>query len=55
MYKVILKVDDENLQKLVADSDYEIVKVDMVSNFLLGNKKRISKTREDLKRRFDRY
>jgi len=55
MYKVILKVDNENLSKLVNDGDYEIVKVDIVSNFLLGNKKRISKTRDDLKRRFDRY
>jgi|TARA_Y100000310_G_C20413355_1_gene683124 hypothetical protein len=55
MYKVILKVDNENLSKVVNDPDFEIVKVDQISNFLLGSKKRISKTSDELKRRFDRY
>ena len=55
IYKVVLLVDKENLSKVVTDEDYEIKKVDQMSGFLLGNKKRISKTRDDLRKRFDRF
>ena len=55
IYKVVLLVDKENLSKVVNDEDYEIKKVDQMSGFLLGNKKRISKTNPELRKRFDRY
>ena len=55
MYKIILKCDNDKLSQIVNNPDVEIMSVNQISNFLLGSKKKISKTSDELKRRFDKY